>query len=254
MLTLWQNILILIIVMTASMLFMVGLNRVWPVENRHTQNDLIGWQLSVLGTTYAVILGFMIYTSWTDFGEAELNVDLEANALRNVFRLAEGLPSEQRSRLEMQARAYADAVVNRDWPTMARGEIPEDSHEINESMWRTLMSVKAASPSEITAEDHALSELSTLTQHRRARLLQSSGGLPSIFWCVLLVGGMLTLVSVSMFGSANPRLHSLQVFSSTLLVTLVMLAIADVNRPFQGWVHVSSYPFQRAQQNMQEVK
>lgn len=62
--------------------------------------------------------------------------------------------------------------------------------------------------SEITAEDHALSELSTLTQHRRARLLQSTSGLPGIFWCVLLVGGILTLVSVSMFGSANPKLHS----------------------------------------------
>ena len=80
MLMLWQNILILIIVMTASMLFMMGLNRVWPVENRHTQNDLIDWQLSVLGTTYAVILGFMLYAVWTNFGAAELNVDLEANA------------------------------------------------------------------------------------------------------------------------------------------------------------------------------
>ena len=120
-------------------------------------------------------------------------------------------------------------------------------------MWKTLMSVKAASPYELTAEDHALSELSTLTSIGARGCFQSTSGLPSIFWCVLLVGGILTLVSVSMFGSANPKLHALQVFSSSLLVTLVMLAIADVNRPFQGWVHVSSYPFQRAQQNMQEV-
>jgi hypothetical protein len=173
-LTLTQNVLILIFSMSASLLFMVGLNRMWPVAQRHTQNDLIGWQLSVLGTTYAVILGFMLYTSWTDFGVAELNVNLEANALRNIFRLAEGLPPEQRSQLERQTRAYADAVVNSDWPAMARGELPEESHEINESMWRTLMSVKAASTSEATAEDHALSELSTLTQHRRTRLLQSA--------------------------------------------------------------------------------
>jgi hypothetical protein len=100
----------------------------------------------------------MLYTSWTDFGVAELNVNLEANALRNMFRLAEGLPPEQRSQLERQTRAYADAVVNEDWPAMAHGQLPEESHEINESLWRTLMSVKAASTSEITAEDHALSE------------------------------------------------------------------------------------------------
>lgn len=254
MLSLSQNVLILVLVMTASMLFMVGLNRIWPVEKRHTQNDLIGWQLSVLGTTYAVILGFMLYTSWTNFGAAELNADLEANALRNIFRLAEGLPSQQRAQIEMQARSYADTVIDQDWPTMARGQLPEESHEINEQMWRTLMSVKAASTSEITAEDHALSELSALTTHRRTRLLQSASQLPTIFWAVLSIGGILTLVSVSMFGSSNRRLHILQVFSITLLITLVMLAIADVNRPFQGWVHVSDFAFQRAKQNMRAIE
>ena len=75
-----------------------------------------------------------------------------------------------------------------------------------------------------------------------------------ILWGVLLVGGILTLVSASMFGSAKPRVHIFMVFSTTLLVTLVMLAVADLNRPFRGWVHVSNYAFVRAQQYMREVK
>lgn len=88
--------------------------------------------------------------------------------------------------------------------------------------------------------------------HRRTRLLQSAYRLPFILWCVLLVGAILTIVSVSMFGSANFRLHALQVFSLTLLITLVMLAIADINQPFRGCVHVSNYAFQRAQTNMRD--
>ena len=61
---------------------------------------------------------------------------------------------------------------------MDRGQIPEESHDINQAMWKTLMSVKVATPSEIVAEDHALSELSSLTEHRRTRLLQSIIGSP----------------------------------------------------------------------------
>jgi Protein of unknown function (DUF4239) len=250
MLSLTQNVVIFILAMTASLLFMVALNRYWPVARRYTNNDLIGWQLSVLGTTYAVILGFMLYTEWTGFRDAELNVDLEASAVRNLYRLAEGLPAQQRAQLEQQTRAYADAVVRQDWPAMEIGRLPEESHEVNESMWRTLMSIKSSSTSEATAADHALSELTTLTKHRRTRLLQSASELPSIFWCVLLSGAVLTIISVSMFGSGNPRLHTIQVMSITLLVTLVMLAIADVNYPFRGWVHVSNYAFQRAQNFM----
>jgi hypothetical protein len=56
-----------------------------------------------------------------------------------------------------------------------------------------------------------------------------------------------------MFGSASPRVHTLQVFSLTLLVTLVMLAIADVDRPYRGWVHISSYAFERAQATMHDL-
>jgi hypothetical protein len=252
MLSLTQNILILIFTMGVSLLFMVGLNRLWPVEKRHTQNDLVGWQLSVLGTTYAVTLGFMLYTDWTNFNAAYLNAELEANSLRNIYRLAEGMP-QQRAEIESLTRAYADAVINHDWPDMAVGRLPEDSHLINERMWKTLMSVKVVSPSELMAEDHALSELSSLTMHRRTRLLQSTYQLPSIFWGVLLAGGVLTVISVSAFGSANRRVHTLQVFSLTLLVTLVMLAIADVDRPFRGWVHISSYAFERAQDTMHDL-
>jgi len=250
MLTLGEDILILITVMAMSIAFMTGLNRIWPVTRRYTSNDQIGWQLNVLGTTYAVILGFMLYTEWTTFSAATLNVSLEASALRNIYRLSEGLPAQQSAQLQQQTRAYADAVVNEDWPQMARGKVPETSHLINESMWKTLMSMKSMTASENIAEDHALYELSALTQYRRTRLLQSVTRLPAIFWCVLWVGGILTVASVSMFGSVSARLHAIQVCSLTLLITLVMLAISDVDRPYQGWVHIDDYPFRRAQQNM----
>jgi hypothetical protein len=252
MLTLTQNILILVFMMSGSMLFMAALNRIWPREQRQVHNDLIGWQLNILGTTYAVILGFMLYTVWTDFGAANLNVDLEASALRNIYRLGEGLPDPQRIQFQSQARAYAQAVIDQDWPEMARGVTPEESHQINQAMWKTLMSVRVATPSEVVAEDHAISELSTLTEHRRTRLLQSKYHLPTIFWGVLLIGGFLTIASASMFGSGNARLHALQVFAFTLLITLVLLAIADVNLPYRGWVHVDNYAFVRAQENMQD--
>jgi Protein of unknown function (DUF4239) len=252
MLTLTQNILILVFAMAGSMLAMAALNRVWPQEKRREHNDLIGWQLNIIGTTYAVILGFMLYTVWTSFDEAKLNADLEANALRNIYRLAEGLPNPQREELVRLSRAYADAVVDQDWPEMANSHIPEKSHLINQAMWKTLTSVKLATPTEVVAEDHALTELSALTEHRRTRLLQSAYQLPAIFWSVLLVGAFLTIGSASLFGSANARLHTLQVFCFTLLITLVLLAIADVNLPFRGWVHIDNYAFVRAQQNMNE--
>jgi uncharacterized protein DUF4239 len=234
------------------MFFMWALDRLWPWEKRHAHNDLIGWQLSILGTTYAVILGFMLYAVWTNFGAADLNVDLEASSLRNLYRIADGLPDQQRSELQNEARAYADAVVNHEWPEMDNGQLPNESHAINGNMWKTLMSANTTSSSQIVAEDHALSELASLTEHRRIRLLQSQASLPGILWFVLIVGGVLAISSSCMFGAASSALHGLQVFAFSLLILLVLLAIADINRPFRGSVHVSVFAFQRAQENMND--
>jgi hypothetical protein len=252
MLTYKLNVLILILTVGGSMFFLFLLNRFWPSHKRRDHNDLIGWQLGILGTTYAVILGFMLYTVWTNYGAADLNTDLEANSLRNLYRIADGLPETQRVRLQQESREYADAVITYDWPDMNKGQLPSKSHVINQDMWKTVLSVKLATPSEILAEDHAITELSDLTAHRRTRLLQSQARIPGILWCVLTVGGVVTISSACMFGSANSGLHTFQVFGFSLLISLCLLAVADINRPFRGSVHISNYAFVRAQQNMNE--
>jgi hypothetical protein len=252
MLTTFQDFVIVLFTVGASLLMVKALNRLWPSEKRRAHNDLIGWQLSILGTTYAVMLGFMLYTVWTDFGLAELNVDAEANAAVNVYRLAGGLPEAQRAQMKSLARAYAAAVIERDWPAMAQNSLDFKSNSINGTMWHVLMSVKAASPTESTAEDHSISELSDLTRHRRIRQLQSTTRLPAVLWCVLIIGGGVTIASSCMFGSGSTLLHGLQVFAFSLLISLVLVAIADINRPFQGSVHVDDAAFRRAQQNMDD--
>ena len=253
MLSTWQDVVIVILVVVCSLLFKMVIDRLWTREHRRTHNDLIGWQLSILGTTYAVIVGFMLYAVWNNFGLAEVNADTEANALMNVYRLAEGLPAEQRQQVKKAARSYVELVLQKDWPAMAEGyEGTLASHDADMKMWQILMSVKAASPAELTAEDHALYELSSVAEHRRLRQLQSVSRLPGVLWIVLIAGGALTITSSCMFGAESSWLHGLQVFAFSLLVGLALVAIADIDRPYQGSVHVSNVPFQRVQIQMRE--
>jgi len=251
MVTISQNAVVVTVTILVSLLAMAVLNRIWPREKRRQFNDLIGWQLSILGTTYAVILGFMLYTVWTSYGEADLNVDLEANALVNLYWLADGLPETQRTQLQALARSYADTVIDQEWPQMARGEVPEKSSAISQEMWKTVMSVGAISPTEVNAQNHAMGELGSLAQHRLTRIVQSRSRLPLVLWCVLLVGGSLTILSACTFGEESVKLQALQVFSFSLLVSLSLVAISDIHRPFHGLIHVSDYAFQKARQSMQ---
>jgi hypothetical protein len=246
--TVGQNVVVITAAVLGSLLFLAALGWVWPPEKRRPHNDLIGWQLGILGTTYAVILGFMLYTVWTTYSQADLNVDIEADTVMRIYSLAGGLA--ERAQLETLARSYADAAIQREWPQMARSEVPEETGAINSARWKAVMSVKPGSPTEITVQDHLISELDWLTQHRQTRLLQSTTRLPTVLWCVLLVGGALTIVSACMFGAENWKLQALQIFALSFLVSLSLVAISDIHRPFHGLIRVGDRAFQKAEQGM----
>ena len=211
---------------------------------------MIGWQASILGTLYAVIMGFMLYTVWTNFQAAKINAEIEANSLMNVYRLARGLPPAGRDAIQKLARDYAFDMVSNEWPDMRHGEISPTGLQITEELWKTTLAIDARSPGEQTALDHTIGALSDMTEHRRIRQLQSKSRLPGILWAVLILGGMLTVGSSCLFGIDNFKIQFLLVVALAFMTSLALVAIADLDRPFRGSVHVSSAGFELATQTM----
>src|ERR1700739_5098898 len=98
MLSVGQCIFIVLGTVVLSLVFLTALGRVWPVTRRTEQNDNIGWQISVLGTTYAVILAFMLWNVWNNFQTARITTEMEANYLVDLYRIAARLePAEAKS-------------------------------------------------------------------------------------------------------------------------------------------------------------
>jgi hypothetical protein len=254
MLTATQSVFIVLFCVLLTLVFLLLMRRFWPSSQRREHNEIIGWQVSVLGTTYAVIMGFMLYAVWTDFNSAEMTADAEANCLVNVYRLSEGLAPAERDPIQRLARAYADAMINEEWPAMNEGSLSLNGHRIVQQLWSTTMQAKPASLSEQTSYNHVVTELTNMTEHRRVRELQSKSKLPGILWTVLIVGGVITTLSSCLFGTENFKLHAMQVFSLSLLLALALVAIADIDRPFRGAVHINPLGFEHARDTFAESK
>ena len=65
MLSTFQDVVLIVLSIAVALGFLWILKHFWPSVQRRDHNDIIGWQVSVLGTTYAVIIGFMLYAVWT---------------------------------------------------------------------------------------------------------------------------------------------------------------------------------------------
>ena len=57
------------------------------------------------------------------------------------------------------------------------------------------------------------------------------------------MGGLITFAAACFFGVVNFRFHLLQVMMLTFLISLVLVAIANIDRPYQGLVKVAPEEF-----------
>jgi uncharacterized protein DUF4239 len=246
------SIVIILTCIAGALLALAVLRHYWAPSARLAHNDVVGPNVSIIGTTYAVLIAFMLSGVWNNLQIARLNAEQEANNLVNIFRFAYQLPSESRSQVQSLARGYSELMISEEWPAMARQQQSATAHRLTQQLWHALTSVQPHNSGEQTVMDHALSELTSMTEHRRIRLLQSQQKLPALLWAVLIVGGIVTVGSTCLFGVENFKLHLVQVFEISFLLSLMLVAIASINRPYQGDVHVGPEAFRYALETMNE--
>jgi Protein of unknown function (DUF4239) len=241
-----DNVLIVALSIAGSLFAWWLLRRIFPADRRHEHNDITGWQLSVLGTTYAVVMGFMLFAEWADFRGADQNAEVEASCLSTLYWAASGLPDMQRDEVRKLAEEYANTMITDEWPAMSHGTLSHKGTDIVRRLWATVSQSQSLNATQQLSLGQTMQEISSIAEHRRIRQLQSESRLPTVLWIILIVGAVLTLLSACLFGSQEPRLHVLQVVTLGLMLSLSLAAIADINRPFQGSVHVAPTGFENA--------
>lgn len=245
------SIVIIVTCIAGALLVLWLLKSLWTPSTRRAHNDVIGPSVSVIGTTYAVIIAFMLSGVWTDLQAARVNTEQEANNLVNIYRLAGQLPPESGPSIQKFAQGYADAMIHEEWPAMAQESSSTAGHTLIKNLWQAVTSIQPQNVTQQQVMDHTLSELTSMTEHRRLRLLESQKRLPAILWAVLIVGGIVTVGSTCLLGIEDFKLHMVQVFEISFLISLMLVAIAAIDRPFQGDVHVTPDAFRYALETMQ---
>jgi hypothetical protein len=219
----------------AALAFLWLVTRSSAANSRKESNDFTGAVVAVIGTTYAVILAFMLSGVWNMLQQAQANAEQEANALVNVWRISADINPNLGEQIRASCQKYAEAVVNLEWPAMeAQKPLPSEADDVIDRLWVLAGDSQAHSGADSIASYQLLEELRILTECRRIRLMHSREELPGILRAVLIAGGVITIAACCFFGVPSFRFHVLQVIVLSFLISLVLVAIADLDRPYQG--------------------
>lgn len=200
--------------------------------------------LSVIGTLFSVLLGFLVAGAIQRFDEARINVQEEAGALADVFRGASGFPEPLRTELQNKCIGYADIVITKEWKLMEDKKSSADAWDTYSDIWRLCVEFIPSNEGQSNVHQAVLGAISHLGNYRTLRFAAMVNQLPLGMWLVVLAGGGATIAFTYFFEVKNEKTQVLMTGLVATVMALNIFLLANYDYPFSGDVHVSSAAFE----------
>jgi hypothetical protein len=214
--------------------------RIVKHETLTPHNDVAGVILTVIGTLYAVILGFVVVVVWQGYTTASDVAASEANALANVYRLARGVPEPAGNTIRHHITDYAHAVLTKEWPRMASsGESDRQTGAIAREIANEVVNLRPAAGAQTNLQAAMLAALGQFLDDRRSRLTYLEPRIPGILWGVLIFGGVVLLAITFLIGLKNRLAQLIMTGALAAMIAISIVTIFDLEAPLEGANHVN---------------
>jgi hypothetical protein len=238
----------LLLIGGSSLLSVLGLllvRRRVSVEFLETHHEVGGLFMVTYGTLYAVLLAFAVFVVWTDFKEAESNLELEANELADLYRMSQAFPDPFSTQIQNALLGYLTSVLNDEFPAMAEGRESPRTFDALQNIWNVYRTGGPTDSKSQVFYEKSIERLNEMGNNRRLRILKSHGTVPTILWCLLNSGAILLVGFTYFFGLKNLRSQALMTAALAGFLAFSLYLIYALNLPFAGLARVSPEPLQQ---------
>jgi Protein of unknown function (DUF4239) len=215
------------------------------VDNPKEWDHALGHVIETFGVIFGILLALVAVSVYENFGEARKATLEEAALVGALFRGTTGLPDETGVPMRATLEEFVHTVIEQDFPTQRRGELPETSAAQVDEFEELLHDFK---PQPVQQEAEFLQLLATFDdfiEARRARIDATTLELPPPFWIVIWVGAAVNAILVALIHLRNVRLHLILAGLLGLFIGCVMFVTADMDHPYAGNISVGPGPFER---------
>ena len=162
----------------------------------------------------------------------------ETNAIRVTYLLASVIPATQGSEIRMLLREYVDERLR--WANGKRDEPGGSAQDLLDRIWKVAAAAGVQSPGRVDVFLGYVGRIVELQQERF--LVRERSRIPGEFWAVLYVIAVLALIAVGYHGGMAGTNRSPIMLTVGIAFSLVIMVIADMDRPGQGFIEVSQEP------------
>lgn len=216
----------------------------WYVHHRFSEddftrhNDIGAVIISISGSLYAVLLGFLTVGSWEHFTGANNFVGLESAAVADAWHMAVGLPADRRRSVRFDLFSYAHLMIAHEWPLMVVGSSDPQGDMLVMNAIGAAGGFKPADLGAANAQSATLTQLGVLHDVRQRRLAADTSALGPFMWFILLFGAICITCFCWLLGAKNRNVHLLMTAGVAVMVTSVLVLLFELQYPFRTGLRI----------------
>lgn len=218
--------------------------RIWPYPSYRENNELVGYTYAVYGLIYGVLLAFTIIVTWERFAATKQLVMHEVTILSEIWRDSQAFPPTIRDNVRKDLTAYAQSVVDGEWPAMAaHGQAHPRTQEVYEHLWTLTYRIHPETKNQEAFLTELLNRMNELSVARRLRVMHSRMEVHSILLLVLLIGAVPAVAYPLLLSCKHAWVQVVIMGSIMLIVMLGLLVTLSLQYPFSGGVSIEPEAF-----------
>jgi hypothetical protein len=212
---------------------MLAVRRRAPEGSYFTDGDRASGVFGVLATGFSVLLGFIIFLSFTSYDESRQGAELEATNVVQQVQTAQFLPGQAPEELTGELICYGRSVAGVEWDALNAGSLGDAINPWGAELYRTISEVDPQTAAEQSAYDRWMDQTREREQARLARVHGAEGIIPGPVWLALLLLAAVILVYMLFFAdrAEGPATQGMLMGAVTFVVTLLMLLLVFFNNP-----------------------
>ena len=241
-------LLLLLVALVAAPVVACGgqwlLHRRLDLRTFFVDNDVAGFIIAVVGTLYAVVLGFTIVEVWEHYEAARLNAWSEAASLGDVWHNAVGLPPALRLRIRNDMVGYVDVMMKEEWQAMRQGSFSVRGDELLMDAATAIGTFVPRNAGQSNAQASIINQLNELHDARGRRLAVNAEGVSGFQWLVLWIGAVVVLAFCYVFSVSHLNAHMLMTGSVAILIATMFVLLFELQYPFRSALGIAPTPWQ----------
>ncbi|GIG56960.1 hypothetical protein Lfu02_13320 [Longispora fulva] len=206
---------------------------------------------ATIGMVYAILIAIAAIAVWEPHTDAGQSTDREAADMVEAYRSAGQLADPDRTDIQALITRYTHEVVDREWSALSetRAADPRTAATFEELRVR-VEKVEPVGDRQQTYFQQLLGRVNDAADARRTRVASADEGMPEPLWPILILGGLVTVGFLYMFGLERTFPNGLMMATLGAMVALMLFVLYQVEFPFSHGMAVQPGAFEDAQRQL----